>query len=402
MPGGCPDPVLPRVCMTVRRGPCGCRQRTGSGVAAQTAAHSARLLVSGGNHPSSDDPVEALFLYSAGHPPAFRRAHERVDIPDPAEQHLLFLAAEDHRVETYGPRRRGVAVDAKVEIAEHVRVRREVRQHLGQPGLDLRVLALDAAHRAVVDVGVGREHAVEVIEAPLIDRRRVVDQQLLDFQPVRDLLQAQHGSIEHDRGPPLGSPPMPFPPSPNRSPAFGSSLGRSSLRKVLASVAILLAAAFSMPAAHADSELQPPGSAVIPAGPAPAWIVADMAPGQVLAGRDVDVRHPPASTIKVLLALVALDEISLDSTIVANQADTQVECNCVGIKPGRSYTARELLDAVLLASGNDAANTLADMVGGFDAAVGKMNARAAALGAPDTHAATPSGLDGPAGGGGGP
>src|ERR1700731_828649 len=367
MPGGCPDPVLPRVCMTVRRGPCGCRQRTGSGVAAQTAAHSARLLVSGGNHPSSDDPVEALFLYSAGHPPAFRRAHERVDIPDPAEQHLLFLAAEDHRVETYGPRRRGVAVDPNVEIAEHVRVRGEIRQHLGQPGLDLRVLAPDPAKRAVVDVGAGREHAVKGIEAPPSDRRRVVDQQLLDFEPVRDLLQAQHGSIEHDRGPPLGSPPMAFASSPNRSPAFGSSLGRSSLRKVLASVAILLAAAFSMPAAHADSELQPPGRAVIPAGPAPAWIVADMDTGQVLAGRDVDVRHPPASTIKVLLALVALDEISLDSTIVANQADTQVECNCVGIKPGRSYTARELLDAVLLASGNDAANTLADMVGGFDA-----------------------------------
>jgi len=80
---------------------------------------------------------------------------------------------------------------------------------------------------------------------------------------------------------------MAFASSPNRSPAFGSSLGRSSLRKVLASVAILLAAAFSMPAAHADSELQPPGSAVIPAGPAPAWIVADMDTGQVLAGRDV-------------------------------------------------------------------------------------------------------------------
>jgi D-alanyl-D-alanine carboxypeptidase (penicillin-binding protein 5/6) len=190
---------------------------------------------------------------------------------------------------------------------------------------------------------------------------------------------------------------MAFSSSLKRSSAFSSSLRRSSLRKVLASVAVLLAAAFSMPAAHADSELQPPGSAVIPAGPAPAWIVADMDTGQVLAGRDVDVRHPPASTIKVLLALVALDEISLDSTVVANQADTQVECNCVGIKPGRSYTARELLDAVLLASGNDAANTLADMLGGFDAAVGKMNAKAAALGAPDTHAATPSGLDGPAG-----
>ena len=52
---------------------------------------------------------------------------------------------------------------------------------------------------------------------------------------------------------------------------------------------------------------------------------------------------------------------------------------------------------MLLVSGNDAANTLADMLGGFDAAVAKMNAKAAALGATDTHAATPSGLDGPGG-----
>lgn len=181
--------------------------------------------------------------------------------------------------------------------------------------------------------------------------------------------------------------------------AFSFSRESSSVRKVLASAAVLLTAAFCVPAAHADSELQPPGTAVIPAGPATAWIVADMDTGQVLAGRDIDMRHPPASTIKVLLALAALDEVGLDSTVVANKADTEVECNCVGIKPGRSYTARELLDAVLLASGNDAANTLADMLGGFDAAVGKMNAKAAALGAPDTHAATPSGLDGPGGSG---
>ncbi len=170
------------------------------------------------------------------------------------------------------------------------------------------------------------------------------------------------------------------------------------MRRVLASLSVAVAAvlAFS-PIAHADTEVQPPGTAVAPVGPAPQWIVADMDTGQVLAGRDIDVRHPPASTIKVLLALTALDEVSLDSTVVANQADTQVECNCAGIKPGRTYTARELLDAVLLVSGNDAANTLADMIGGVDAAVAKMNAKAVALGAPDTHAATPSGLDGPGG-----
>ncbi len=171
------------------------------------------------------------------------------------------------------------------------------------------------------------------------------------------------------------------------------------MQRVFVMLAALLAAAigFQLPIAQADTEVQPPGTAVIPAGPAPAWIVADMDTGQILAGRDTDLPHPPASTIKVLLALAALDEVNLDSTIVASAADTQAECSCVGIKAGRTYTARELLDAILLVSGNDAANTLADMLGGFDAAVAKMNAKAFALGASATHAATPSGLDGPAG-----
>jgi D-alanyl-D-alanine carboxypeptidase (penicillin-binding protein 5/6) len=155
-----------------------------------------------------------------------------------------------------------------------------------------------------------------------------------------------------------------------------------------------------MPVASAEPDIQPVGSVPIPEGPAPAWIVADMDTGQVLAGRDMDVAHPPASTIKTLLALTALDDLpSLDATVVGTEADTHVECNCAGIKPGRTYTARQLLDAVLLVSGNDAANALADMIGGYDTAVAKMNAKAASLGAVNTHAATPSGLDGPGGAG---
>ena len=151
--------------------------------------------------------------------------------------------------------------------------------------------------------------------------------------------------------------------------------------------------------ATADPNVQPVGSIPIPDGPAPAWIVADMDSGQVLAGRDMYAAHPPASTIKTLLALTALDELSLDATVVANDADTHVDCNCAGIKPGRTYTARQLLDAVLLVSGNDAANTLADLLGGYQVAVDKMNAKAAASGATNTHATSPSGLDGPGGSG---
>jgi D-alanyl-D-alanine carboxypeptidase (penicillin-binding protein 5/6) len=168
------------------------------------------------------------------------------------------------------------------------------------------------------------------------------------------------------------------------------------MRKLMAAIAALLTVGTS-PIARADVDVQPAGSLPIPDGPAQTWIVADLDSGQILAARDPDVIHPPASTIKVLLALVALDELSLNSTVVADVADTEVECNCVGIKPFRSYTARQLLDGLLLVSGNDAANTLAQMLGGPDAAVGKMNAKAASLGASNTHASTPSGLDGPGG-----
>src|SRR5246127_4378832 len=178
------------------------------------------------------------------------------------------------------------------------------------------------------------------------------------------------------------------------------------MRKLMAAAAALLAvgacgATVSMataPPSRAD-KVQPIGSVPIPDGPAPTWIVAALDSGQVLAGRDQNVAHPPASTIKVLLALVALDQLSLDTTVVADTADTQVECNCVGVKPGRTYTARQLLDGLLLVSGNDGANTLAHMLGGQEAAVGKMDAKAASLGAMNTHASTPSGLDGPGGSG---
>jgi D-alanyl-D-alanine carboxypeptidase (penicillin-binding protein 5/6) len=171
------------------------------------------------------------------------------------------------------------------------------------------------------------------------------------------------------------------------------------MRMLIAAIAATLSIAGSGTTAWADVGVQPVGSAPIPDGPAQTWLVADLDSGQVLAARDENVRHPPASTIKVLLALVALDELNLDSTVVADAADTRVECSCVGVKAGHSYTTRQLLDGLLLVSGNDAANTLAQMLGGLDATVAKMDAKAASLGAVDTHASTPSGLDGPGGSG---
>lgn len=164
----------------------------------------------------------------------------------------------------------------------------------------------------------------------------------------------------------------------------------STLRiRALAVLSVLFLSTLPVVVARADMAAPPPE------GPAQAWLVADLDSGQILAARDPYATHAPASTIKVLLALVALDEVPMDATVVADAADAKAECNCVGIKAGQTYTARELLDAALLESGNDAANTLAHLLGGRQATVDKMNAKAAALGATSTHTDSPSGLDAP-------
>ncbi|MCV7239608.1 D-alanyl-D-alanine carboxypeptidase [Mycolicibacterium celeriflavum] len=170
------------------------------------------------------------------------------------------------------------------------------------------------------------------------------------------------------------------------------------MRKLLICLTTLLslvAAGTTVAAAAPIGVNQPSGSVPIPDGPAQAWVLADMDSGAVLAARDEYGQYAPASTIKVLLALTVLDELPLDATVVANEADTQVECNCAGVTPGMVYTARQLLEALLLVSGNDAANTLATMLGGHDVAITKMNAKAALLGAHGTNVGSPSGLDGP-------
>lgn len=169
------------------------------------------------------------------------------------------------------------------------------------------------------------------------------------------------------------------------------------LMAVLAAPLVLIGGIVTGAPAAAEPGVQPVGSVEIPEGPSPSWIVADLDTGTVLAGRDMYEAHPPASTIKVLLALTALDEVDLDSTVVASPAAAGTECNCAGLRAGSAYTARQLLEATLLVSGNDAANALADMLGGHDIAVDKMNAKAFAVGATNTHATSPSGLDGPGG-----
>ncbi|MQA14036.1 MAG: penicillin-binding protein [Pseudonocardiaceae bacterium] len=143
--------------------------------------------------------------------------------------------------------------------------------------------------------------------------------------------------------------------------------------------------------------------AVLPAGAPPlpdgitatSWLVADLDTGAVLAAKDPHGRHRPASTIKLLTALVAVEQLPLDRVVTATRADAAVEGSSAGIGPGGRYTVRQLLAGLLLASGNDTAHALARVMGGVAPTLAAMNTRARALGATDTRAASPSGLDGP-------
>ncbi|WP_019202483.1 D-alanyl-D-alanine carboxypeptidase family protein [Tsukamurella sp. 1534] len=125
------------------------------------------------------------------------------------------------------------------------------------------------------------------------------------------------------------------------------------------------------------------------------WLIADATDGTVVAAKDPHGRYRPASTIKLLLAQVALRDLDLSTVVEGTQEDTDQEGDAAGIEPGGRYTVEDLLKGLLLISGNDAAHALARQLGGVDAAVGRMNDLAESLGARDTRAATPSGLDAP-------
>jgi len=128
---------------------------------------------------------------------------------------------------------------------------------------------------------------------------------------------------------------------------------------------------------------------------AEAWLVADLDTGDVIAAKDPHGRHRPASIIKVLVAMQALNELGVGKIVAGTAEDGNTEGTRVGVDEGGSYTVYQLLHGLLMHSGNDAAHALAMQLGGMDIALDKLNTLARKLGATDTRAATPSGLDGP-------
>lgn len=140
----------------------------------------------------------------------------------------------------------------------------------------------------------------------------------------------------------------------------------------------------------------PDGAPAPPEVGVQSYVVADLDTGAVLAARVPHARLRPASLLKTLTALLVARTLPLDQVVVGTEDDANQEGTRVGMGPGGQYTTRQLLDAMLMASGNDTAHALAvRLTGSVPATVDLMNRAAADIGALDTRAATPSGLDGP-------
>ncbi len=136
----------------------------------------------------------------------------------------------------------------------------------------------------------------------------------------------------------------------------------------------------------------------VPAPPAPlsaGWLLADLDSGEVLAAQGARTKLAPASTLKVLTALALTTGVDPDTVYTARDADATVDGSKVGLVPGSRYTVDDLLHGLMLGSGNDCAEALAAVYGGDKKAIQQMNTVAEELGAEDTRAETPSGLDAP-------
>lgn len=172
----------------------------------------------------------------------------------------------------------------------------------------------------------------------------------------------------------------------------------TSLSRALAAAVVLGAVVLpGVAVAATDDPLDAPGIVVDgrmpPKVQAKSWVVVDADTGDVLAARNAHERLRPASTLKTLTAITLLPKLDLEDTYRVRWEDAHVTGSAVGVVPGSRYTIDELFYGLMLPSGNDAARALASAAGGLHHTVRAMNRQAAALGAADTRAENPTGLD---------
>lgn len=162
------------------------------------------------------------------------------------------------------------------------------------------------------------------------------------------------------------------------------------LKRYLLFVLIFLSI-FSM---HAESFAQE-----YPELSAEAYILVEMKTGQVLAEKNPDVKRSPASTTKIMTALIALERADLGQEMTASErAITSIRSDYVtaGIKIGETLKFKYLLDLMMITSANEASNIIAENVsddGTIEGFVRLMNEKAKELGLNNTHFANPNGTE---------
>src|SRR5207249_7321107 len=123
------------------------------------------------------------------------------------------------------------------------------------------------------------------------------------------------------------------------------------------------------------------------APPRPA-IIRAAAPGEVAGGRNPPEPLPPASTTKVMTAVLALESGRLDESFPVSEYAARTPPSGIHLRAGQRMRLRNLLYAVLLNSANDAAEVVAEGVGGSEEVfAAHMTARARELGAGTAHLA---------------
>jgi len=125
-------------------------------------------------------------------------------------------------------------------------------------------------------------------------------------------------------------------------------------------------------------------------------LLVDVATGKILFSRNPAMALPPASTVKLLTALLVAERTQLKGAVVIAPADTLVEPSRIPLRAGETVPVSTLVQSLLIGSDNDSALALARFTGG---SVGKfvalMNARAAELGCTNSVFKNPNGLPAP-------
>ncbi|MGB5156462.1 MAG: D-alanyl-D-alanine carboxypeptidase family protein [Desulfobacterales bacterium] len=127
-----------------------------------------------------------------------------------------------------------------------------------------------------------------------------------------------------------------------------------------------------------------------------AAVAMDVTTGKILYAKNPDLKCFPASTTKLMTAIVSIENADLNNLVTVSKTASNVSPHKAGFKAGDKVTVEKLLYAALVGSANDAAVALAEGVSGsVDGFVELMNKKAVAIGASNTRFINPNGLPGP-------